>query len=585
MSDAVLSQGIGYAVVSYCKALIGLIDLTLLPTSQVLGVGLFFSALMIGLTAVQNRYTSYKATNVAEFTSASHSVKLKMNAPHAHTFLEVVKARWGLAGHLTFGFFSFATNIIVSSMLITGGSATVNDLTGMNTYAACMLIPVGVVIYVLVGGMRASLMADYIHTTFLFAIILTFMFVTYTTSDKIGSPGKMYDMLTAVGKAKPVSGNAEGSYLTMKSNGGLIFGVINIAGNFATVYNDQAYWQRAIASEPIPLGFATTMGLAAVVLTTDPSFPGYPTPLTSAQVGAGLPAVYIPYINPHASEKQILAVDHAAIVVYGIFMGCLGCIFHAAGISMGWLYEFMGVVLGSAVVPIAFCVMSTRANKTGAITGAWVGLSAGLIAWLVATATLNGGVVSITTTFQDYCMLSGNLASICTSGIIMTVFSFAWPENFDFEITRALHAHAESPAEEEAKAAAKAARAAERQAANEHEKGGDNKEDTSSPVESIAESYHVELEKAFKLAVWVSVGLVVILLLVIPLPLFFTHYIYSREGFTAWIAVAFVWIFYGAFAVVLYPIWESRGSLKEIGGAILRDVFGGGLRVANKVEA
>lgn len=31
-------------------------------------------------------------------------------------------------------------------------------------------------IYVLVGGMRASLLADYIHTTCLFAIILTFMF-------------------------------------------------------------------------------------------------------------------------------------------------------------------------------------------------------------------------------------------------------------------------------------------------------------------------------------------------------------------------------------------------------------------------
>lgn len=40
----------------------------------------------------------------------------------------------------------------------------------------------------------------------------------------------------------------------------------------------------------IPLGFATTMGLSAVVLTTSPTFPGFPAPLTAAQVGAGLPA-------------------------------------------------------------------------------------------------------------------------------------------------------------------------------------------------------------------------------------------------------------------------------------------------------
>lgn len=40
----------------------------------------------------------------------------------------------------------------------------------------------------------------------------------------------------------------------------------------------------------IPLGFATTMGLSAVVLTKNPSFPGFPNPLTAGEVGAGLPA-------------------------------------------------------------------------------------------------------------------------------------------------------------------------------------------------------------------------------------------------------------------------------------------------------
>lgn len=38
-------------------------------------------------------------------------------------------------------FFATVTNIIVSSMLILGGSATVHDLTGMPTLAACFLIP------------------------------------------------------------------------------------------------------------------------------------------------------------------------------------------------------------------------------------------------------------------------------------------------------------------------------------------------------------------------------------------------------------------------------------------------------------
>lgn len=113
-------------------------------------------------------------------------------------------------------------------------------------------VPVGVVIYVLVGGMRASLLADYIResadplsfrislmlalmlalspsdTAFLFAIIITFMMVVYTTSEKIGSPGAMYDMLVLASERAPVEGNAGGSYLTMRSKSGLIFGIINI---------------------------------------------------------------------------------------------------------------------------------------------------------------------------------------------------------------------------------------------------------------------------------------------------------------------------------------------------------------------
>jgi Na+/proline symporter len=60
----------------------------------------------------------------------------------------------------------------------------------------------------------------------------------------------MHELLTAAAAARPVSGNAHGSYITMRSKNGLIFGVINVVGNFATVFQDQAYWQRAIASKP-----------------------------------------------------------------------------------------------------------------------------------------------------------------------------------------------------------------------------------------------------------------------------------------------------------------------------------------------
>lgn len=50
----------------------------------------------------------------------------------------------------------------------------------------------------------------------------------------------MHDLLASAAAETPVSGNAHGSYMTLRSKNGLIFGVINIIGNFATVFQDQA---------------------------------------------------------------------------------------------------------------------------------------------------------------------------------------------------------------------------------------------------------------------------------------------------------------------------------------------------------
>lgn len=60
--------------------------------------------------------------------------------------------------------FCFLTNVIVTAMLLLGGSAVVNALTGVNIYAASFLIPLGVVVYTLAGGLKATFLASYIHS-------------------------------------------------------------------------------------------------------------------------------------------------------------------------------------------------------------------------------------------------------------------------------------------------------------------------------------------------------------------------------------------------------------------------------------
>ncbi len=51
------------------------------------------------------------------------AIEVKRKAPNSHTFLEIVRARYGGATHAVFLVFGLSTNVIVTAMLLLGGSA------------------------------------------------------------------------------------------------------------------------------------------------------------------------------------------------------------------------------------------------------------------------------------------------------------------------------------------------------------------------------------------------------------------------------------------------------------------------------
>lgn len=70
-------------------------------------------------------------------------------------------------------------------------------------------------------------------------IMLYFMFQVYRENSLIGSPAAMYDLLKTAASRRPVSGNQEGSYMTLKSNSALVFGVIQLCAGCGVVFLDQ----------------------------------------------------------------------------------------------------------------------------------------------------------------------------------------------------------------------------------------------------------------------------------------------------------------------------------------------------------
>lgn len=362
----------------------------------------------------------------------------------------------------------------------------------------------------------------------------------------------------------------------------------------------------------IPLGIATSLGLAAVALSHGE------TPqivLSAAEVSAGLPAVkaaaalagqsgavamlillflavtsacsaeqiatssiltydvYGTYINRNASEKQILWTSRSCIFGYSLFMGAIATAFNYIGVSMGYLYELMGTIIGSAVVPIALCITWKKCNGTGAVVGAILGFVAAIAGWIGITSKLNHGVVTVDTTFGDYEMLTGNLLAIGVGGLITVGWSLVRPANFDWEITRAINTQADSTVIQ-----------------NDHVplespgQTGTPKDTKESDVPATVQLPSVEhaqssedvvaLERSFRFASFSALTLVFVLIFAIPLPLFFSSHIYSASGFTAWVVVSVLWLFGGLGLVGLYPLWEARKGLTAVGRGIYGDIRG-----------
>jgi hypothetical protein len=151
--------------------------------------------------------------------------------------------------------------------------------------------------------------------------------------------------------------------------------------------------------------------------------------------------VYRRYINPNADGKQILKVSRICVGIWAFMMFLLNIILWQIGqaapqIGLGWVYNFMGIMIGSAVVPVSFLLLWDRTPAIGAITGAFAGNICALIVWIIHAANTcepNGYCgVSASTLGTLEPQLSGNLTAILSSGLICTIFSILKPQNYDW---------------------------------------------------------------------------------------------------------------------------------------------------------
>ena len=380
------------------------------------------------------------------------------------------------------------------------------------------------------------------------------------------------------------------------------------------MFLDNGYYNKAIAAHPvhalpgyimggiswfaIPWLCATTMGLVALALEGNPVFPTYPNRMDPADVSAGLVLpyaavallgkggavatllmvfmavtsassaeliavssiftydIYHTYFDPDASGRKLIYMSHAMVIGFGLFMAAFSVGLFYAGVSMGYLYLMMGVIISSAVLPATLALMWSGQNKWTATLTPPLGLACALIAWLV-TAKKECGVLNVDCTGSNNPMLAGNVVALLSPLIFVPVFTLIFGlDKYDWDSMAAIR-----KADDHDLAAA----------AHIDLELIPGEANISAEEEAIEQQ---KLLRASKIAKTMTVILTFALLVLWPMPMYGTGYIFSKNFFTGWVVVGIIWLIGSLLCVGIFPVWEGKDALYHTFKSIYLDITG-----------
>ncbi|ODQ44614.1 hypothetical protein PICMEDRAFT_36664 [Pichia membranifaciens NRRL Y-2026] len=532
------------------------------------------------------------------------AIELKRKAPNAHTFQEIVRVRYGKAAHLTMCAYSFGQQLFYTANLLVNGASVFSNITGVSKEGSTVLLPLFVIIYTLIGGIKATFLTDWTHVVIIYVIMLMFLFKAYTTSPLIGSPDKMYDLLVEAGQKYPVMGNWQGSLLTFRSINGGLFGLILFGAGWAAAVDSQLF-QKAIAANPaaaltgytlgglcwftLPYALATTMGLACRALEITPEFPTYPNRLSAEQLNSGLVLpisaytlmgkggtaavlvmvfmactaayssetvavsslwtydIYKAYINPQATGKRLVMVTHAAVVVFSVCAIVLAIGLGQANFDVSFITTCIGIIVNVCIIPMGCTLFWRRMSALGMILGTTVSTGISIAVW-IGYAKAQSGTVTLAALSTYEALAAGNTVAVGVPAIVVPIVVYFKPANFDWNKWKT-DIHQDDNSEFD------------------RAHGLTNVLSGEELTELVLEKERAEdalMIRRRNLGYVIVVVFVLFFLILFPIPLYGTKYIFSKTFFRGYIVVTFLWVFFSAGVVTVYPVWESRRGIANL---------------------
>jgi urea-proton symporter len=277
--------------------------------------------------------------------------------------------------------------------------------------------------------------------------------------------------------------------------------------------------------------------------------------------------IYKTYINPAATGKQLMRVNYIGMVCFALFMAAFATALYYIGISMGYLYVLMGVIISSAVLPATLTLLWADQSWAAATFSPILGFVCSVTSWLVRTKVKYGDL-TVNTTGSNDPMLVGNIVSLLAPVVFIPLLTYLppfKPQKYDWESMRNIR------------------KVDDHDIANEAHMDLERIPGEHRPASIDEEQEQIKLAKAAKIARWLTVFLTLALLVLWPMPLFGSGYIFSKKFFTGWVVVGILWLFVSTVICVFLPLFESRSTIARTVRLMTKDLLG--IRKGRPLEA
>merc|ERR1711937_242479 len=182
----------------------------------------------------------------------------------------------------------------------------------------------------------------------------------------------------------------------------------------------------------------------------------------------------------------------------------------------------MGCLVGSAVGPAALTILMETANSKAISAGAIGGFILAMVGWIGQAAT-EFGTVEYGTLMADWPWVVGNLCGILGGTAIAWLGSVIAPDkSFTWSMLNDRIALVD---------------------------------DVEPPKDSVAET-DAKLVVQVKIAVYASIALTIILLVLWPIPMHMGTGVLTEGSFGAWVIVEMLWAIVGTVVIIIMPLIE-----------------------------